>query len=37
MKPIINIEFTGELPFDECQKFYDEVRNMSKDEGYCVI
>lgn len=32
MKPIINLEFSGELHLDECQKFYDEVRDALKDE-----
>lgn len=37
MKPIINLEFSGELHLDECQKFYNEVRNALKDEECCVI
>ena len=37
MKPIINLEFSEELPLDECQKFYSEVRNALKDEECCVI
>ena len=37
MKPIINLEFSGELHLDECQKFYDEVRNRLKDEDCYII
>lgn len=37
MKPIINLEFSGELHLDECQKFYDEVRDTLKDEECYVI
>ena len=37
MKPIVNLEFSGELPLDECQKFYNEVRNAVKDEECYVI
>ena len=37
MKPIINLEFSEELNLDECQKFYNEVREMIKDEECYVI
>ena len=37
MKSIINLEFSGELHLDECQKFYNEVRDALKDEECCVI
>ena len=37
MKPIINLEFTGDIPLDECQIYFDEVRNALKDEDCIVI
>lgn len=37
MKPIINLEFSEEIQLDECQKFYNEVRNALKDEDCYVI
>lgn len=37
MKPIINIEFTGEIPLDECQSYFQEVSSILRNEGYGVI
>ena len=37
MKPIINLEFSGELPLDECQKFFSEVSDRLKDEDCYII
>lgn len=37
MKPIINLEFSESLHLDECQKFYNEVRDALKDEECCII
>ena len=37
MKPIINIEFSGEVPLEECQRYYSDVSNALKDEDCLVI
>lgn len=37
MKPIINLEFTGRLPLDNCQMYYREIRDMLKDEDCYII
>ena len=37
MKPIINIEFSGEVPLEECQRYYNDVSKALKNEDCYII
>ena len=37
MKPIINLEFSGEVNLDDCQRYFDEVYRELKNEDCHLI
>ena len=36
MKPIINIDFSGKVPLDECAEYFKEVVSALKNEYYVI-
>lgn len=36
MKPIVNIDFSGKVPLDECAKYFEEVVSALKNKYYVI-